>query len=142
VPNVPPKISPRGNFFTPLAVVFLTLGALAVATTVFVFDPAKNFFYPGCTFHKLTGLNCPGCGATRSLHVLLHGNISAALQDNALFVFLLVFFILRGGWFAVKHFRGQVTGSFFPQKILWPLLVLAVLFSVLRNLPAFNFLSP
>jgi hypothetical protein len=140
--NVPPKISPRGNFFTPLAVFLLAAGALAVTATVFVFDPAKNFFYPGCTFHKLTGLNCPGCGATRSLHALLHGNFQVALQDNALFILLLVFFALRGGWFAVNHFRGQANGSFFPQKFLWPLLVLAVLFSVLRNLPAFSFLSP
>ena len=118
------------------------LGALIVAATVFVFDPAKNFFYPGCTFHKITGLNCPGCGATRSLHALLHGNVRAALQDNAKFIALLILFTLRGGWLVLKHFRGRERGQFFPVKWLWPLLTLAVLFSVLRNLPAFSFLSP
>jgi hypothetical protein len=142
VERVPPKILPRGKFPAPLAVICFVVGALALATTVFIFDPARHSFFPGCTFHKITGLNCPGCGATRSLHALLHGEFSTALRDNALFIAALFFFGLRGGWWAVNFFRGRTNGSFFQPQLLWPALVLAGLFSVLRNFPAFSFLSP
>jgi hypothetical protein len=53
-----------------------------------------------------------------------------------------VFAGLRAGWFTFNWFRGRRNGEFFPAKLLWPLLVLALLFAVLRNLPAFAFLSP
>ena len=118
------------------------LVASAVATTVFFFDPATHRFYPGCTFHKLTGLNCLGCGATRSLHALLHGDWPTALRDNALLIAAIVFLAVRGGWLAVNRLRGRATGDFLPAKFLWPLLLLAAIFSVLRNLPGFAFLSP
>ena len=49
---------------------------------MFFFDPALTPFYPQCAFHRLTGLNCPGCGATRGLYALLHGRWRQALQDN------------------------------------------------------------
>ena len=116
--------------------------ALITAATVFFFDPATHRFFPDCTFHKLTGLNCPGCGATRSLHALLHGEFQAAVRDNALFIAAIIFLAVRGGWFAANHFRRRANGNFFPVKFLWPVLAVAVVFGVLRNLPAFAFLSP
>ncbi len=140
--RVPPKILPRKNQFSWLAAILFFVAIIMVATTVFFFDPATHVFYPGCTFHKLTGLNCPGCGATRSLHALLHGEWQTALRDNALFIGAILFFGGRSFCFWVNHFRGRVNGSFFSTKWLWPSLLLVAIFSVLRNLPAFNFLSP
>ncbi len=60
--------------------------AIGVGAVVFFFDPRTHGFYPVCLFHALTGLNCPGCGMTRALYALLHGNLRLALKDNALFV--------------------------------------------------------
>ena len=139
---VPPTISSHEKVSTRVAALFIAVFALGVAATVFFFDPATHHFFPGCTFHKLTGLNCPGCGATRSLHALLHGNFQTALRDNALFIAAIIFFTARGGWFVMNHFCRRANGHFFPLKFLWPLLAVAVIFSVLRNLPAFAFLSP
>jgi hypothetical protein len=42
----------------------------------------------------------------------------------------------------VNRARGRRNGELFRAKWLWPLLVVAVVFAVLRNLPAFAFLSP
>jgi hypothetical protein len=139
--SAPPKI------FAPpspgwVAGIILAVTALGVAATIFFFNPAAQKFYPGCTFHKMTGLNCPGCGMTRAAYALLHGQFSTALRDNALFVFALAALAIRGAWFAVKRIRGRPNGDFFPAKLLWPLLVGALVFTVLRNLPAFAFLSP
>lgn len=135
----PPKIAAGNWLFAGVVVAVMSLG---IAAVVFCFNPATHKIYPVCQFHRLTGLNCPGCGMTRALYALLHGNFSAALRDNALFVFALAGLAVRGAWFGVKRFRGQTVGEFFPVKYLWPLLVVALVFSVLRNLPAFAFLSP
>ena len=135
----PPKISSADTRF---AVIVLAMVAAGIAATVFFFNPSAHQFYPVCQFHALTGLNCPGCGATRALYALLHANFATALRDNALFVFGLAAVALRGLWFGVKKFHGQEPGEFIRVKLLWPLLVVVLVFTVLRNLPAFAFLSP
>lgn len=37
---------------------------------------------PGCPFHRLTGLSCPGCGGTRAVQALLAGDVLAACRFN------------------------------------------------------------
>ncbi len=138
---IPPKISAPAAF-NRLAVIIVTALALAGAAMVFVFNPATHAFYPVCQFHRLTGLECPGCGTTRAAYALLHGNFSAALRDNALFVLTLGALAARGTWFGWNHFRGRVNGEFFQVKFLWLLLAAAIVFTVLRNLPSFAFLAP
>jgi hypothetical protein len=136
---VPPKIS-RTNQWFGLAVVTMVAGG--GAAVLFFFNPSTHNFYPTCTFHRLTGLNCPGCGMTRALYALLHGDLTTALRDNALLVIGLAVFAVRGFWLAANEFRGRPGGVWFPGKWFWPLLVIALVFAVLRNLPAFSFLSP
>ena len=139
--SAPPKISAPATPFW-FAGVVLAAAALGVAAMIFFFNPAANGFYPVCQFHRLTGLNCPGCGMTRAVYALLHGEFRTALRDNALLIGGIIFTALRGGWLGLKKIRGQARGDFFPAKFLWPLLVVALVFTVLRNLPAFAFLSP
>ncbi len=138
---VPPKIRSA----PPLALfagVVLGIAALGAGAMVYFFNPGTHGFYPVCMFHQLTGLNCTGCGGTRSLYALLHGHFALALKDNALFVLMLPVVALRGAWLAGMEFLGKPVGPFFPAKSLWSLLVIAAVFTVLRNLPAFEFLSP
>jgi hypothetical protein len=138
---VPPKISPSRSpvWWVGLLLATLALGGGAV---VFFFNPATHRFYPVCTFHQLTGLNCPGCGMTRAVYALVHGNFSAALRDNALLVFALAGLALRGLWVMWRKGSTATVGEFLPAKFLWPLLVVALAFTVLRNLPMFAFLAP
>lgn len=133
--SAPPKIHPANTRF---AAIILAVTAAGIAATVFFFNPAAHKFYPVCQFHRLTGLNCPSCGMTRALYALLHGDFSTALRDNALLVFGLAAMALRGIWFGVK----KTGGEFFPTQWLLPLLLFGIIFTVLRNLPAFAFLSP
>ena len=135
----PPKIAAANTRFAGIVVAIMVLG---IAAMVYFFNPTTYKIYPACQFHRLTGLNCPGCGMTRAFYALLHGNFFGALRDNALFVFTVMGLTVRGAWFGVKIFRGHAADEYFPLKWLWPLLVVALMFTVLRNLPAFAFLSP
>ena len=37
---------------------------------------------PMCTWRRLTGMNCPGCGLTRSFVFLAHGRLMEAFSMN------------------------------------------------------------
>jgi hypothetical protein len=138
---IPQKSSAPMSLGT-LAAVLLGVTALGVGAVVFFFNPSTHRFYPVCLFHELTGWNCPGCGMTRALYALLHGNLMAALKDNALFVALLALAAVWGARLAVRKARKQPAAWKIPPKILWLALALAILFAVVRNLPGFERLSP
>jgi hypothetical protein len=137
--SVPPKISRANHWFAAAVIGMAGIGGMAV---LFFFNPAAYHFYPICAFHRLTGLNCPGCGMTRALYALLHGDFLAALRDNALLVLGLAASGLRGLWLVTEKFRGAPAGRWLPEQFVWPLLFVALVFTILRNLPAFSFLSP
>jgi len=63
-----------------------------------------------CTYKRLFGIECLGCGMTRAISCLLHGDIAAALAYNKLVmaVFpLLVLFLLRDVASRYRYFRGS-----------------------------------
>ena len=139
--SVPPRIK-TAPVLAWFAVAVLGATALGAGAVVFFFNPSTHGFYPICLFHRITGWNCPSCGGTRALYALLHGDWRLALKDNALFVALLAAMAARGAWFAIKKALHEPVGQFLPAKSVWPLLVVVLIFTVLRNLPAFAFLSP
>jgi hypothetical protein len=138
---IPPKIksAPSPGIFAAVVLVAVFVGASAV---IFFFNPSRYGFYPVCQFHRLTGLNCPGCGATRAFYALLHGKFLLALKDNALFVGSIFGGMIWSGVFAIQKWREPETFFYLSPKLLWSFLAVAIVFSILRNLPAFSFLSP
>ncbi len=108
-------------------------------------DPVTAGFFPQCPLHAMTGLNCPGCGITRGLHALLHGDILSALHFNA----LLPFILFIGGYFSVSLFLVAIRGrglslKGLPPFAMWSFLIIGVSFTILRNVPTYPFtlLSP
>ncbi len=140
--SIPPRIKAPVSSLGVFAGAMLGLAAAGVAAVVFFFNPSTHGFYPVCTFHQVTGLNCPGCGGTRALYALLHGHWQLALKDNALFMILLPAAALRGAWLGLKRMRGRPAGPFLPAKGWWMVAAVAVVFTVVRNLPGFSWLSP
>lgn len=54
-----------------------------------------------CLFHNLTGHNCPGCGMTRSLVALFHGDPASSFAYNRGIIIvgpLLVLLWLKEAW--------------------------------------------
>jgi hypothetical protein len=141
------NVRPKMKCATPpslaiFAGVFLSVTIFGVGAMVFFFNPSAHGFYPVCMFHSLTGLNCPGCGATRALYALLHGNFLLALKNNALFVVSLVALMIWGARFIFRKLKNQPATFDISPKFLWTFLVVAFAFAVMRNLPGFEWLSP
>lgn len=58
----------------------------------------------GCPFKRVTGIPCPGCGMTRAVRFLLHGDVASATAMHPL-VWL---FVPLGVAFAALEVRGYV----------------------------------
>ena len=108
--------------------------AAAAVAIVYAFDPASAGFFPACPFHLLTGLQCPGCGATRALHHLLHGDVAGAFRLNALL--MLASPMLSCGVYI--ELRAHLGGTQRPAVIYrpwfaWTVAAVIAAWSVIRN---------
>lgn len=123
----------------PLA---LALGAVAALAWVATVDPNEPGHYPTCPFLAVTGWFCPGCGSLRALHALAHGDVVAALGRNPLTVLAAPALVAWWVAWAVRSWRGRPRRHLAPAWAVWALLVVVLLFTVVRNLPAGAFLAP
>ncbi|WP_232247742.1 DUF2752 domain-containing protein [Kitasatospora azatica] len=123
----------------------LTALAATAVPTLFVatVDPNSPGHYPTCPFLQATGWWCPGCGGLRCVHALTRGELDQAMHDNLLAVVL--FGVLGVLW--VRWAWAALTGGRPPRvemgrgRLVGLVLVLLV-FTVLRNLPAGAGLAP
>lgn len=118
---------------------------LAAAAILYGLEPAGSVLLPPCPFKVLTGLACPGCGSVRAVHQLLHGNLTAALNLNALAValFPLVGFDLVS--LAAGALLDRRPPRIFEAGRAGRIVLMAVVcFWVLRNVPVlpFSVLAP
>src|SRR5438445_3574574 len=77
----------------------LAVALLAALVVLFGFNPSHHGFYPLCVFHRLTGMQCPGCGGLRAVHHLLHGEVVTAFRFNQLVVLAWPFVV----WSALRR---------------------------------------
>src|SRR4051812_18283107 len=119
-------------------------GAAAVGVVAAAVPPHGQAFYPRCPLYEVTGVLCPGCGATRAVSAIFSGHLGTAVHDNLLLVAMVpLIVVLWGAWLA------RTAGWSIPlpriARIRWsPPLVAAVplvlvAFAVLRNLPVHPF---
>jgi len=126
----------------------LVLLALVLGTAVYGlwrFDPREVRLWV-CTFHAATGLYCPGCGATRATHELLHGRVLSALRYNAFWVAVLPLAAYAAVGEGLRWARGRPLrySPLASPRLLAALVLAGLLFGVLRNIPAspWTFLVP
>ncbi|MEW2440306.1 DUF2752 domain-containing protein [Micromonospora marina] len=91
---------------------------------------------PTCLLKLTTGLDCPGCGGTRALWFVLHGDLPAAARHHFLFVFALPFLAwLFVAWAGNRAFGWKLPEARFSPKVIGMFLAAWGVFSVARNLP-------
>ncbi|WP_415972848.1 DUF2752 domain-containing protein [Rhodococcus sp. 077-4] len=114
----------------PLGVAAAAVGG---AVLLHVRDPRTSTYLP-CPLHALTGLWCPGCGATRALGDLTRGDIAAAASSNVVAVLLVV--VAVGVWAAWLRARWDGRSMSLPRPsrpTVAVLIVLLTAFTVVRN---------
>ncbi|MEU4469869.1 DUF2752 domain-containing protein [Micromonospora sp. NPDC023888] len=97
---------------------------------------------PTCLLKLTTGLDCPGCGGTRALWYVLHGDLPAAARHHFLFIFALPFLAyLFVAWAGNQAFGWRLPELRISSKVTVGFLGVWLAFSVLRNLPWAPFTS-
>jgi hypothetical protein len=126
----------------PLHAAGLAVAAIAAVVGFWLlrnFDPnAVDSPFPQCMFHALTGWHCIGCGMTRALHALAHGDVLRAFSMNPLAMSLLAIAPLLLGWklgWQPAWLRPLIAVVAEPK--FWLLLLPA--YWIARNLPWFPF---
>ncbi|MBF0344841.1 MAG: DUF2752 domain-containing protein [Nitrospirae bacterium] len=110
--------------------VFFAGVTVVAGIILYRFNPENTALFPSCIFHDMTGLYCPGCGGTRALNCLLHGDIVAAFGYNQLMVVLVpvVMYVVLSYMFSSWRF------SRVSLSVMWFMLAVVVLYGILRNL--------
>ncbi len=124
-------MAPRYRWYLAI----LAAGALVLGVALFRFNPAETAVFPPCPTRALAGVYCPGCGAARASHQLLHGRVGEAFRFNPLLVLMLPV----TAWLALGSFRRPR-----PWWTSRAVLAATLAFTVLRNVPAwpFSLLAP
>lgn len=123
-----------------LTVVFAACCALVLAFALYRLGPSSPWF-PGCLFHRWTGLDCPGCGMTRAAHATFHGRFGEAFRFNPLGMVLFPAALLGIGLELIGWVRGKPLPLRFRigGRWAWGIAALLLVFWVLRNIPAWPF---
>jgi Protein of unknown function (DUF2752) len=115
---------------------------LAGAAYLFVFEPGKTGLFPVCLFRFVTGYQCPGCGATRALHQLLHGHVVAAFMLNPFFLSAIPFLLYALIRYSVIVMRGEVPyHNRLPAPYIYALFFVVLSFWIFRNTSYYPFVS-
>lgn len=97
-----------------------------------------------CRFHQLTGLYCPGCGSGRAVAAALHGNFAQSFAYNPLLYLLGIpaIFVLLHEYLRLVFPGLGFKAVYLPKAVVLGCTALIFAFWILRNIPAFSFLSP
>lgn len=115
---------------------------VAGAAAVWYFDPVNAGFFPACPLFSLTGFACPGCGMTRGFHALMHGDLVAAMDFNAMIPLMILFFGYIFLSMVMVAVRGKGIGlgvNKFSMGLIWVTFTTLLVFGILRNIPAYPF---
>ena len=115
---------------------------VAGATYVFAFEPGRTGFFPICLFRYFTGFTCPGCGGTRAMHQILHGDFLTAFTLNPLLLIAIPFLVFALLRYSVIVLRGGVPRpNALPAPYIYAIFFVVVSFWIFRNTPFYPFVS-
>jgi hypothetical protein len=88
----------------------------------------------------MTGWDCPGCGATRGMHDLVHGDVAGALDHNVLLALAVPIAVLSWFGWVRRSWTGGQRRFEVPRAVVFAGIAVVVVFWVVRNLPGVPYL--
>lgn len=113
---------------------------LILFSTLYLYLNKRFSFYIPCIFHKITHLYCPGCGLTRMILSIFKLNFYQAFRYNPL-LFIMMPFIIT--YEIINYLKWIQDKSFIISKKIWYiLLIITIIYTILRNINIFSYLTP
>ncbi|MBK9249805.1 MAG: DUF2752 domain-containing protein [Ignavibacteria bacterium] len=118
----------------------LLIGVVFFAAFLFIYNSKTMHFLPRCPFFWATGYYCPGCGTTRGLHRLLHGDFIGALHANILMIVTVPYILYS----FISYLFLNILSKNLPPIIFKPIVVqllaaFTIVFWLVRNIPVYPF---
>lgn len=141
--SLPPPGPPPGIRARPAWYAAVSTGLVAMAGTVLVGVGNPNTTHvPLCPLLAITGLDCPLCGGLRAAHALTRADLGAALDHNLLFTVSVPALLVAYAVWLARSLGWKGRPGLRPPPWAFPFIVtVAVIFGVLRNLPALGWLG-
>lgn len=103
--------------------------AAGILTAFALWYPEIRNFCPICPSYTFFHIYCPGCGTTRAVYCLLHGNLTGFFRNN---IMLLPILMLVGLLLIRPDFKKHYT-------FLNIFTLLLILYTICRNIPIYPF---
>ena len=95
--------------------------------------------YIPCIFHKVTGYYCPGCGITRMILAIMNFDFYQALCFILLPLIVPYALYMIYTWIFNKENK---ISKHIPNSILIFIVIILIIFGILRNIDAYDWLRP
>lgn len=101
----------------------------------FLFDIHISRYLMPCVFHTVTGYYCPGCGGTRAVAALLHGEFIQSFRFHP----MVIYAAAVSGWFMLSQTIERIFGCRFKIAMhyrdcyLWIALAIVVINFLVKN---------
>lgn len=101
----------------------------------YLFDIHISRYLMPCVFHTVTGYYCPGCGGTRAVAALLHGEFIQSFRFHP----MVVYAAAVSGWFMLSQTIERIFGGRFKIGMhyrdcyLWIALAIVVINFLVKN---------
>ncbi|MDX2175315.1 MAG: DUF2752 domain-containing protein [Candidatus Sumerlaeia bacterium] len=108
LPPLPPRVIEENG--AARALLSLPLGLMGLGGIVAAYVlPHVDLPFGACTFYTSTRLPCPGCGLTRSVSGIFHGDFALAWAFNPFgYVFAALFTALAAGLFIPRGWKRRI----------------------------------
>lgn len=103
---------------------FLFILLLLVILYIYGSDPNKGPILP-CIFNLVTGYKCPGCGMTRAINSLMHGDFISAYDYNKLILLIPIGLII---YLIFKILKKNT------ERLVWLYIIIVILYAIIRNI--------
>lgn len=109
---------------------FASVG-MAYLFSLYVF---RYITLPSCYLYELTGIYCPGCGCTRAVYALIHGDVILSLKQNPLVIVSLAALFVLYIELVFRAFGKKLRTFVHSKYFLWAAFIAIMIYTVLRNI--------